>query len=229
MTYLGHPQRDKIALVIWDMTLIALSMVVGWYVSTGHLRYMAHNAVWILALGPAFVAALYVWDLYSLGALSGLGTLVRAGLAVISASGLCVFIFHVLGAPSPVYQSLETCLWVLPVATYTSRRFYFNNFCKLRSPENILVIGSKTDAKILNSAVSHVHPNYRLIGRLSTGRTLKEATPRSVSSIRTHGNFSLRTYPQPWRQRRRRFKFQKLLGKKKSRFLSSGRQPRKLF
>lgn len=164
----GHPNRDKIILFLGDICLITLVVVVGWYlypaVSNGTRRVLS-----LLVLLPAFLAAMYVCNLYSLARLNGLGTLAKVFVATGAATAICNGFFHLFLWKNPTYyRSLALCAVIFPGATYIWRRCYFHSSRWLRTPEKLVVIGSTRDAEILNAAMDRVNPRYNLLGMLGT-------------------------------------------------------------
>ena len=97
----GHPNRDKVALFLGDIMLILLCAVAGWKTQQ-RAGDMTHELVSLLVLLPAYVAAIYVFDLYSQARLNGLGTFLRAILAVGLGSGSC----YVFCTPFPAAECL---------------------------------------------------------------------------------------------------------------------------
>src|SRR5205807_6549393 len=97
----GHPCRDKVALFFGDIGLVTLLTVLGWYVHPAATSDATQRALSFVVLLPTFVAAIYVFDLYSLAALNGLATFFRVMIAVGAASVLCHAFLHVLRLQNP--------------------------------------------------------------------------------------------------------------------------------
>lgn len=166
----GHPRRDKVVLFLGDMKLITLVAAAGWYVYAGERNDGNHRALSLLVLLPTFLAALYVFDLYSLARLNGLGTFARVLLAVGAASAFCDVFFRLLFHwKNPVYyRSLALCALTLPAAAYAWRKCYFHSSRRLQPPEKLVVVGSARDAEILSAALDRPNTPYRLLGMLCT-------------------------------------------------------------
>ncbi len=168
----GHPSRDKVTLFLGDAALITLAAVGGWYLPAGMLSG-GHKALSLLVLVPAFLAAMYVCNLYNLAGINGLGTFVKVIVAVGLASAFCEGFFRVFQWKNATYYwSLGVCTVVVPMATYAWRRVYFHSARRLRTPERLVVVGSARDGEILNAAIDQVHPRYSMLGILGveTGR-----------------------------------------------------------
>src|SRR6185437_3715473 len=112
---------------------------------------------------------------YSLSAINGLGTIVRTVLAAVAGACFCDVVFHFLGWPNGVYQSLELCVFVVPFGAYAWRKAYFHGSRKLRRPERMLVIGSVGGATVLSRAMGRLHGHYELVGMLCTQAGAPEA------------------------------------------------------
>ncbi len=175
-----HPHREKVALLVGDAGLIALvGVAAGYLYATGPVNG-ARELLSMLVVVPAFVAALYVFDLYSLSAINGLGTIVRTVLAAVAAGCFCDVAFHFLGWPNGVYQSLELCVLVAPFGAYVWRKAYFHGSRTLRPPERILVVGSVEDARVLGRAMDRLNGHYELVGMLCTQASAPEAFHREA-------------------------------------------------
>lgn len=167
MMHWGHPGRDKVTLFLGDIVLITLAAVAGWHLHAANTASEAHRTLFLLALLPPFLGALYVFDLYSLLRLNGLGTFVRVLLAVGAASGFCDIFFHLFQWKNPAYyRSLQLCAVFLPVATYLWRRCYLHGSQRLRLPEKLVVVGNARDAEILNDAVHRANSRFIVCGLL---------------------------------------------------------------
>jgi lipopolysaccharide/colanic/teichoic acid biosynthesis glycosyltransferase len=164
MMHWGHPCRDKVALFLGDIGLIALLAIAGWYVHPAGTIDAAQKALSLAVLLPTFVAAIYVFDLYSLAALNGLGTFFKVTIAVGAASVLCNALFHLFQLEIPGSRSIETCALILPWATYLWRRSYLHGSRRFQAPENLVVIGTIRNREILRAAVDGINPRYRLLG-----------------------------------------------------------------
>jgi lipopolysaccharide/colanic/teichoic acid biosynthesis glycosyltransferase len=164
----GHPNRDKVALFLGDIMLILLCAVAGWKPQQ-RAGDMTHELVSLLVLLPAYVAAIYVFDLYSQARLNGLGTFLRAILAVGLGSGFCYVFFHLFQWQNACYRSIELSNFILPATTYAWRRCYFYNFRRFRPADKLLLVGSAKDAEILRGAVGQDNPRYHLFGMLNLG------------------------------------------------------------
>jgi exopolysaccharide biosynthesis polyprenyl glycosylphosphotransferase len=174
----GHPGRDKVALFLGDIVLIALSAA-GRYLHGVGTSNGTQKALPLLVLLLAFLAAMYVFDLYSLARLNGLVTFVRVMLAVGSGSGFCYVFFHLFQWSDQCYRSLELCTLILPVAAYFWRRSYFHSSRRFRAAEELVVVGSAEDSEILRVAVDHVNPRYHLFGVLCTELVRPQASEKS--------------------------------------------------
>jgi lipopolysaccharide/colanic/teichoic acid biosynthesis glycosyltransferase len=164
----GHPKREKVALFLGDITLLLLCAFAGWYLHPASAGNATQKFVSLLVLLPAYVAAIYVFDLYSLDRLNRLGTLARVILAVGAGSGFGYIFFHLIRWRNPHYRAMELSALILCAATYAWRRFYFQSFRRFQLPEELLAVGSTKDAEILRGAVDQVHPHYHLCGLLNT-------------------------------------------------------------
>lgn len=168
MTNCGHPSRDKVLLFLGDGALIALTVVAGWYARAGAGSHAAHKLLSLCVALAAFLAAMYVFDLYSMAKLNGLGTMLKVAVAVGAASGFCNVFFHLFQWKNPAYyRSLLLCTVIFPAVAYAWRRCYFQGARRLRAAENLVVVGSVRDAEILCNALDPLHPRYNLVGRLS--------------------------------------------------------------
>ncbi len=166
---MGHPNRDKIALFLGDVALIALAAVVGWYLPAGELSIADHKVLSLLVLVPTFLGAMYVCNLYNLAGINGLGTFVKVMVAVGMASAFCDGFFHLFRWKNATYYwSLGLCTVVAPAATYAWRRIYFHG-ARFRTPEKLIVVGSERDAEVLVAAMDQVHPRYSVLGMLHAG------------------------------------------------------------
>lgn len=175
-----HTHRDKVALLVGDAVLIALVGAIGRYLYAAGLANGARELLSMLVVVPAFAAALYVFDLYSLSAINGLGTIVRTVLAAVAAGCFCDVAFHFLGWPSGVYGALELCVLVVPFGAYVWRKAYFHGSRTLRAPERILVVGSVEDASVLSRAMERLNGHYELVGMLCTQASAPEAFHREA-------------------------------------------------
>lgn len=176
MTNCGHPSRDKVVLFLGDAALIAVVALPGWYLPAGVASHSAHKLLSLCVVLLAFLAAMYVFDLYSLAKLNGLGTMVKVAVAVGAASGFCNVFFHLFQWKNPAYyRSLLLCMVVFPAAAYIWRRCYFYGARRLRAPENLLVVGRARDAETLQEAMGQVDPQFSLLGILWTEAAQSEA------------------------------------------------------
>jgi len=164
----GHPSRDKVELLLGDIALILLCAVAGWYLHPASAGSETQRVASLLMLLPACVAAIYVFDLYSLAGLNGLGTLVKVALAIGAGSSFCDLFFHLIRWQNPCNRSMELSTLMLCAGTYAWRRCYFHSSSRFRPPEELLLVGSAKDAEILRGAMDHVNPRYHLFGMLST-------------------------------------------------------------
>lgn len=180
MRRLGHSGRDKVVLLVGDAGLIALVSAVGRRLFAAGPVNGPRELLSMLVVVPVFVAAMYVFDLYSLSSINGLGTVVRAVVAALAAGCFCDVAFHFLGWPSGVYGSLELCVLVAPFGAYVWRKTYFHGTRTLRPAERIVVVGSVGDASVLSRAVRRMHGHYELVGMLSTQAGAPEAFHREV-------------------------------------------------
>ena len=140
-----------------------------------------HNILSLLLLLPMFLASMYVFDLYNLVALNGLGTFARVAISVLVASGFSDVVLRLFDWPNSAYRWLEICTLVLPAAAYGWRRFYFHSSRRLRSPQKLVIIGSARDAGILIAGIDRTNPHYRLLGILHS-----EAAKRPRSETQVH-------------------------------------------
>lgn len=168
MMHWGHPPRDKVMLFLGDIGLITLVSVAGWYLPPAGASDAAQKAVSLCVLLITFLAAIYVFDLYSLAGLTRLGTFSRVTIAVGTAGLVCHSVFHLLQLQNPGYSSLVMCILILPIATYAWRRSYSHSSRRYRTPEKLVVVGSVRDAQILKAAIERIDARYRLLGMLST-------------------------------------------------------------
>ena len=167
MTYLAQPNRDKVALFVGDMAVIAIAAIGAWYLPGLEASRGSHKGLFLLVLVPTFLGAMYVCDLYDLAAINGLGTFVKVIVAVGAASGFCEVFFHVARWKNEAYYwSLGVCAVVAPGATYAWRRFYFYSVRRMRAPERLVVVGSARDVEILKAAMGGKHPQYSVLGML---------------------------------------------------------------
>lgn len=152
-----------------DAALIAALSLAGWYLRAGGASHAAHKLLSLCVVLPSFLAAMYVFDLYSMAKLNGLGTMVKVAVAVGAASGFCNVFFHLFQWKNPAYyRALLVCTVIFPAAAYVWRRCYFHGTRRLRAPENLVVVGSARDGEILRAAMERVEPQYSLLGRLWT-------------------------------------------------------------
>jgi lipopolysaccharide/colanic/teichoic acid biosynthesis glycosyltransferase len=168
MMHWGHPEQDKVTLFLGDSVLISLAAGAGRYLILAEKGSAIHLVATLLVLLPAYLAAIYVFDLYSLAALNGLGTFVRAMLAVGAGSGFCYVFFHLSQWENPSYRSLGICTLVLPPATYVWRKFYFHGSRSFRTAEELIFVGTAKDAAILSGAVEQWNSRFHLFGMLRT-------------------------------------------------------------
>lgn len=181
----GHPGRDKVILFLGDIALVTLAGAAGLYWNAANTASDAHRAIFLLVLLPPFLGALYVFDLYSLLLLNGLGTFVRVLLAVGTAGGFCDLCFHLFQWKNPAYyRSLQLCALFLPAATYLWRRCYLHGSKRLRLPEKLVVVGSVRDAETLNAAVHRVNARYTLLGLLRAEMACSESFTKGEDSPR---------------------------------------------
>lgn len=174
----GHPGRDKLALCLGDAGVTTLLAAAGWYVYAGTTSTGAQKVLSLLVMLPAFVAAMYVFDQYSLSKLNGLGTLVKAVIAVFGASAFCYVFFHLFRWKNDMYyRSLGLCALVLPAATYIWRRCYFHGSKRFRAQEKLLVVGSVKDAQILSAALDRLHAGFALVGMMRAEASPWETQP----------------------------------------------------
>jgi lipopolysaccharide/colanic/teichoic acid biosynthesis glycosyltransferase len=164
----GHPNRDKIALLLGDIALILSCAIAGWSPQQ-KAGNMTQELVSLLLLLLAYVAAIYVFDLYSAARLNGLGTFVRVVLAVGAGSGFCYLFFHLCHWQNACYRPMKFATLILPATTYIWRKCYFRSLCRFKSPEELLLIGSAKDTESLRAAVGRVNPHYHLVGMLRIG------------------------------------------------------------
>lgn len=163
-------------LFLGDAGLIVLTAVAGWYLPAGAASHAAHGLLSLCVVLPSFLAAMYVFDLYGMAKLNGLGTMVKVALAVAAASGFCNLFFHFSQWKNPAYyRSLLVCTVIFPAAAYVWRRCYSRGARRLRAPENLVVVGSARDGEILQAAMERVEPQYSLLGRLRTEEAAGEA------------------------------------------------------
>jgi len=162
----GHPARDKVTMFLGDIGLIILLAVAGCLIQPAGTGSAIQNIASLLMLLPAFLAAFYVFDLYSLSALNGLGTFVRVMIAISSATLLCGGFFYFLQWQNLSYRPLELCALFLPGAIYAWRRAYVHSSHRFRSPQRLAVIGSASDADILSLAIGPSNSRYCLVGML---------------------------------------------------------------
>jgi exopolysaccharide biosynthesis polyprenyl glycosylphosphotransferase len=189
MMHWGHPGRDKVTLFLGDIALVTLAGVACFYMTAANPAGGAHRAAFLLVLLPPFLGALYVFDLYSLLRLNGLGTFARVLLAVGTAAGFCDLCFHLFQWKNPAcFRSLQFCALFLPGATYLWRRCYLHGSRRLRLPEKILAVGNVRDAEILSAAVDHhADSRYTLLGLLRLEIAQPEALTKAKDSRRfTH-------------------------------------------
>jgi lipopolysaccharide/colanic/teichoic acid biosynthesis glycosyltransferase len=156
-------------------------------------------------LVPAFLAAMYVCNLYNLAAINGLGTFVKVIVAVGAASGFCEVFFHVGRWKNEAYYwSLGVCTVVMPAATYAWRRFYFYSARRMRAPEKLVVVGSARDAEILKAAMDREHPQYSVLGMLcvpleargeEAGSTEAEPLRQLTTAAGADGGVAAGAYP----------------------------------
>ena len=159
-----------------DAALIAALAVAGWSLRASAASHAAHKMLSLCVMLLAFLAGMYVFDLYSMAKLNGLGTMVKVALAVGAASGFCNVFFHFFQWKNPAYyRALLACTVVFPAAAYVWRRCYFHGARRLRAPENLVVVGSARDGEILQAAMERVEPQYSLLGRLGTEAAAREA------------------------------------------------------
>ena len=163
----GHPDRNKLIVLLGDFVLITLSAIAGWYVHASEVTDSHHKGMSFLVLLPAFLAAMYVFDLYDVYKFNGLGTLAKSVLAISAASIFCYLVFHLFQWHNPVYTSLKLCAAILPIATYGWRRLYFLSSRHLRVLENLLVIGNLCDAEILSATLEKAAPRYDLVAMMT--------------------------------------------------------------
>ena len=182
MMHWGHPCRDKVALFLGDILLITVANVAGWYVHPAATSNAAQRVLSLLVLLPAFLSAIYVFDLYSLAALNGLGTFFKVIAAVGVAGAFSDAFFHLLQWQNPGYRPLEMCTLILPAATYVWRRSYFHSSRRFRTPEKLVVVGSVSDAEILSAAVDWINPPYHVLGMLCAEAGRPEALERQADS-----------------------------------------------
>lgn len=167
MKYWGHPEREKVTLFLVDAAVIALTAAAGWYLPAGQMSHASHKVAELLVVAPAFLAAMYVCNMYNLAAGNGLGMWVKVTVAVAGASGFCDAFFVVLRWKNPTYYwSLGLCAVVTPGAIYVWRKVYFHGARQLRTLEKLVVVGNARDAEILNAAMDPVHGRYSLLGVL---------------------------------------------------------------
>ena len=164
----GHPDRDKLSVFLGDFVLITVLAIAGWYVRAADAGLIEHRQLSLFLIVPAFLASIYVFDLYSLNNLNGLATFIKTVFAISSASIFCYLVFHLLQWRNPVYTSLKVCAVALPVATYAWRRLYFHSSRRLRVPENLLLIGNIRDAEILGLTIENSGSRYNMVGMLTT-------------------------------------------------------------
>jgi len=162
----GHPGRDKVTLFVVDACLITLAAVAGWYLPAGQMSHAGHKVLELLVLVPTFLGAMYVCNMYNLGAGNGLGMWVKVIVAAGTASAFCNAFFHVFRWKNPAYYwSLGACTVMAPVAIYAWRKVYFHG-ARSRTREKLVVVGSTRDAEVLNAAMGQEHPRYSLVGML---------------------------------------------------------------
>lgn len=173
----GHPERDKVTLLLVDAALIALTAAAGWYLPAGQMSHGSHKLAELLVVAPAFLAAMYVCNMYNLAAGNGLGMWVKVTVAVAAASAFCDVFFVVLRWKNPTYYwSLGLCAVVTPGAIYVWRKVYFHGARRRRVPEKLVVVGSARDAEILNAAMDPVHARYSVLGVLRAEAALPGLT-----------------------------------------------------
>jgi exopolysaccharide biosynthesis polyprenyl glycosylphosphotransferase len=176
MKHWGHPNRDKVVLLLGDAALLAAGAAASWHLHAGAGSHATHKLLWLCVLLPSFLASMYVFDLYSMAKLNGLGTMVKVAIAMGAASGFCNLFFHLFQWKNPAYyQSLLLCTVIFPAAAYAWRRCYLPGSRQLRPPENLVVVGSPADAEVLCAAMDGFHPQYNLLGLLSAERSWPEA------------------------------------------------------
>jgi lipopolysaccharide/colanic/teichoic acid biosynthesis glycosyltransferase len=162
----GHPDRDKVILFFGDMALVILAAVVGWLLRPAESAREIRHIVSLLLLLLTFLSAFYVFDLYNLAALNGLGTILRLLIACSTATVLCGAFFYFLQWQGYSYGSLELFVPILSITVYLWRRLFIHSSHRFGSPEKFVVIGSASDAKILSLALSPYKSRYRFEGLL---------------------------------------------------------------
>jgi lipopolysaccharide/colanic/teichoic acid biosynthesis glycosyltransferase len=162
----GHPARDKVTMFLGDIGLIILLAVAGWLINPTRTGGDIQNLASLLMPLPAFLAAFYVFDLYSLSAFNGLGTFVRVVIATGTATLFCSAFFYFIQWQNFSYRPLELCALFLPCAIYSWRRAYVHTSHRFRSPERLAVIGSANDAGILSLSIGLSNSRYFLVGML---------------------------------------------------------------
>jgi lipopolysaccharide/colanic/teichoic acid biosynthesis glycosyltransferase len=189
----GHPSQDKVTLLVGDIALILLCAVAGWHLHPASAGSETQRVASLLVLLPAYVAAIYVFDLYSLARLNGLGTLVKVILAVGTGSSFSYMFFHLIRWHNTRYGAMELSALMLCAATYAWRRFYFHNSRRFRPPEDLLFVGSAKDAESLRLAVGQVNPHYHLFGMLST----EAGGPQRAEKAEGSGSLTGRSAAEP--------------------------------
>lgn len=182
MNYWGHPGRDKVTLFLVDAAVIALAAAAGWYLPAGQMSHGNHKVAELVVVAAAFLAGMYVCNMYNLAAGNGLGMWVKVLVAVGGASAFCDTFFVALRWKNPTYYwSLGLCTAVTPGAIYVWRKVYFHGAGRLRTQEKLVVVGSARDAEILNAAMDQEHGQYRLLGvlRAETARPGPAAEARA--------------------------------------------------
>lgn len=167
MAYWAHSNRDKVMLFVGDMALIALAAMAGWYMQPVATSDAGQKLLSLLVLLPTILGAMYVCNLYNLAGINGLGTFVKVIVAVGTASAFCEAFFQVFGWKNATYYwSLGACAVVVPGVIYAWRRVYFHGATRMRTPEELVVVGSVRDAEILSATLDPVHPRYTMRGLL---------------------------------------------------------------
>jgi exopolysaccharide biosynthesis polyprenyl glycosylphosphotransferase len=181
MQHWGHPLQDKVTLFLGDGVLVAVAAVAGWFVSEAQLSHGSHRVLALLVILPAFLGSMYLCNLYNLAGINGLGTFVKVIVSGVMASAFCDAFFVVFRWKNATYYwSLGACAVVVPAATYVWRRIYFQNARRMRTPQNLVVVGREKDAQILNAAMDPIHARYSVLGFLRAETKRHEAEPAAV-------------------------------------------------
>jgi lipopolysaccharide/colanic/teichoic acid biosynthesis glycosyltransferase len=174
----GSPERGKTLLLAGDLLLAAATVVAAMLLHPGRMTGMAPRFGAGVIFALVFCACLYIFDLYDVPSLNGVRTLIRLGVAGLSGTLLCSFLFHLFQWFVVRRGSMAVAVPAFLGACYGWRRIYARHQELFLGRNPVLLIGARNDAVRLFDVLKEKNAPHEFLGYLQVGLS---ASPEPAS------------------------------------------------